>query len=388
MALRHAVRALPRPRRGDRVVVAMSGGVDSSVVAALMAQRDFDVRGVYMRNWSTLDEQGHMHAGSGGAMGCEWQREWHDVQAVARHLGMHVELLDLSREYWMHVFEPALEQWTCGTTPNPDVDCNRTIKFGALMDAVVPGRDAWLATGHYARLAVRTEHAVPHAVVRRAADTTKDQSFFLSSVPSARLAHSLFPLGDMLKVDVRALARRLSLPTCEKSESMGLCFVGERGSGAHAFSQFLDQYVEPARGVFVTPEGLVLGEHRGLHTLTIGQRARIAGVAQRYYVARKDLHSKAITVVPSKTHPMLQCTSLQSRSFAWTTGVPVLDTPLLAQVRYRQDPVPCRVRACNDGIHVAFAPSVEAVAPGQTVVLYDADVCLGSGTIDHVQTMA
>lgn len=346
-----------------------------------------------MRNWSTADEHGIMHGGSGGAMGCDWQREWHDVQAVCRHLGgMQVEMIDLSRDYWVHVFEPALGQWSDGTTPNPDVECNKFIKFGALMDRVVPKsliRPTWLATGHYARIAPRVEHTQIYPVVRRAADPMKDQSFFLSSVSSSRLDRSLFPLGDMHKSDVRSLARSLALPTCEKSESMGLCFVGERGSGAHAFARFLDQYVANEAGAFVTPEGQYLGMHRGLHTLTIGQRARISGKPQRYYVARKDPVTRQIIVVPSKSHPMLQCTSLQSRVFSWVTGVPVLDTQLLAQVRYRQNAVPCFVRAHGlDGVHVEFTTSVEAVSPGQTVVLYDGELCLGSGTIDHVQTMA
>lgn len=386
---RPALRAWAPPRRGDRIAVAMSGGVDSSVVAALLAQRDYDVRGVYMRNWSTADEMGSMQGGSGGVMGCAWQKEWHDVQAVARHLGMHVDMIDLSRDYWIHVFEPALEQWTDGSTPNPDVACNRSIKFGALLDAI---QAPWLATGHYARIGTRYEGATAFPVVQRAIDATKDQSFFLSSVPSTRLARSLFPLGELRKTYVRRIARAFQLPTSDKDESMGLCFVGERGSGAHAFARFLDQYVVSEPGDFVTPDGRILGRHRGLHTLTIGQRARIAGEPQRYYVARKEAATRRIVVVPSKTHPMLQCTSLTTSSFAWATGVPVLHTQLLAQVRYRQTAVPCFVHDHPTGgsghLRITFAPSVEAVAPGQSVALYDKDTCLGSGTIEHVQTMA
>lgn len=383
---RRALRAWAQPRRGDQIVVAMSGGVDSSVVAALLAQQDYDVRGVYMRNWSTADEMGSMQGGSGGVMGCAWQKEWQDVQAVAQQLGMRVDMIDLSRDYWHHVFEPALEQWTDGTTPNPDVACNRSIKFGALLDAI---KAPWLATGHYARIGTRHEGHTAFPVVQRAIDTSKDQSFFLSSVPSTRLTRSLFPLGELYKTDVRRIARAFQLPTSNKDESMGLCFVGERGSGAHAFARFLDQYVVSEPGDFVTPDGHILGRHRGLHTLTIGQRARIAGEPQRYYVARKEAATRRIIVVPSKTHPMLQCTSLTTSSFAWATGVPVLHTQLLAQVRYRQAAVPCFVReSLGGGVHISFAPSVEAVAPGQSVALYDADTCLGSGTIEHVQTMA
>ena len=262
------------------------------------------MRAVFMRNWSTIDERGEMHSGSGGAMGCDWLRDWHDVQRVCRHLGnIPVELIDLSRDYWVHVFEPALGQWSDGTTPNPDVECNRSIKFGALMDRVLgaqPREHSWLATGHYARLIRRDGYTM----IARAADATKDQSFFLSSVPSSRLAHSVFPLGLMHKHETRALARKWALPTAENSESMGLCFVGERGAGAHAFARFLDGYVEGGAGDMITPDGTVVGTHCGLHTYTIGQRARLAGHTERFYVARKDPASRRITVVPGKTHPL------------------------------------------------------------------------------------
>lgn len=189
---------------------------------------------------------------------------------------------------------------------------------------------------------------------------------------------------------MRALARRFALPTADKSESMGLCFVGERGNGTYAFTSFLDQYVDAARGELVTPDGQCLGYHRGLHSLTVGQRARIAGVGERYYVAAKDPATRRVTVVPGLDHPWLQCTALQADSFAWSTGTPPPPhTPLAAQVRYRQDAVACTVSACGaHGIEVQFQPSVTAVAPGQTVAVYTGDLCLGSGVIDRVVTMA
>ncbi|KAL4399689.1 tRNA-5-taurinomethyluridine 2-sulfurtransferase [Malassezia pachydermatis] len=201
--------------------------------------------------------------------------------------------------------------------------------------------------------------------------------------------YALFPLGSMHKTDVRALARTLQLPTADKDESMGLCFVGERGSGAHAFARFLDHYVISEPGDLVTPEGHVLGQHRGLHTLTIGQRARIPSLLERYYVAKKDPATRRITVVPGKTHPMLQCVALDTDTFAWHTPIPLLDTPLLAQVRYRQNAQPCIVQSRgSSGVRIAFEPSMQAVSPGQTVVVYDGQVCVGSGTIDRVYTEA
>ncbi|WFD34350.1 tRNA-5-taurinomethyluridine 2-sulfurtransferase [Malassezia cuniculi] len=273
---------------------------------------DVDVRAVYMRNWSTLDESGSMVPGSGGAEGCEWQKEWADVQKVCRQLGnMPVELVNLSREYWIDVFEPALSLWADGVTPNPDVACNRHIKFGALLDRI---HTPWLATGHYAR--IRRSSDMRRAALLRAADASKDQSYYLSSVREDALVRSVFPLGDYLKSDVRALARKHALPTAENSESMGLCFVGERG-GRRGFARFLDGYVEGSPGNIIVPGGRVIGQHTGLHAYTVGQRARVSGLGERYFVARKDRARNEITVVPGSTHPMLECTSLTSHAFSW-----------------------------------------------------------------------
>ncbi|WFD24996.1 tRNA-5-taurinomethyluridine 2-sulfurtransferase [Malassezia equina] len=353
-----------------------------------------------------MDETGSMQAGSGGAMGCDWQREWHDVQAVCRHLGhIPVEMIDLSREYWLHVFEPALELWHDGSTPNPDVECNRyvdahqlrSIKFGALRDRLQSQHPGWLATGHYAQIAWRRDdQGQLYPLIQRAVDRLKDQSFFLSSVPSERLTQvrrlsdheTLFPLGTYVKADVRRLAREMNLPTADKDESMGLCFVGERGSSAHAFARFLDNYVTSEPGDFVTPDGRVVGRHPGLYTLTIGQRARIPSLPQRYFVAKKDVAQRRIVVVPDKTHPLLQCAFLHSRSFVWAHHLPRWDATLQAQIRYRQDAEPCRVTPLADGgVQVAFPQGITAVSPGQTVVVYEGDLCVGSGTIDHVHTM-
>ncbi|WFD32929.1 tRNA-5-taurinomethyluridine 2-sulfurtransferase [Malassezia sp. CBS 17886] len=376
------------PAKGTRVTVALSGGVDSSVAALLLAQQDVDLRAVYMRNWSAADETASMQGGSGGNMGCAWQREWDDVQRVCRHLGgIPLSLVDLSQEYWIHVFEPALDSWAHGTTPNPDVDCNRTIKFGALMDRIEDA--SWLATGHYAQVAWRTDAAGRVcAQLERAADASKDQSYYLSAVPEERLRRSVFPLGRMYKRDVRALARRHALPTAENSESMGLCFVGERGRGTHGFSRFLDGYVEGRRGRLVSPDGAVLGWHEGLHTLTIGQRARIGGQCERHFVARKDLATGDVVVIPGKAHPMLQCTALECDAFAWVSGR-ARGGALHAQVRYRQSAAAASVADCGaHGIRVQFHSPMFAVAPGQTVALYDGDTCLGSGVIDRAENLA
>ena len=180
----------------------------------------------------------------------------------------------------------------------------------------------------------------------------------------------------------------MGLPTADKDESLGLCFVGERGSSAHAFARFLDNYVTSEPGDFVTPDGRVVGRHSGLHTLTIGQRARIPSAPQRFFVAKKEAAQRRIVVVPDKTHPLLQCVFLHSHTFVWARDLPRWDATLHAQIRYRQDAEPCRVTPLADGgVQVTFEHGITAVSPGQTVVVYEGDLCVGSGTIDHVHTM-
>ncbi|WFD04116.1 tRNA-5-taurinomethyluridine 2-sulfurtransferase [Malassezia obtusa] len=201
--------------------------------------------------------------------------------------------------------------------------------------------------------------------------------------------YTLFPLGGLLKRDVRERARKLALPTAEKRESMGLCFVGERGAGAHAFARFLDAYVDGRPGDMVDPSGAVLARHAGLHTLTIGQGARIPGRRERYFVARKLPATNTVVVVPGQSHPMLQCDALETDAFMWAAAPPPLPDTLLAQVRYRQAAAPCTVEALGGGrVRVSFASPMLAVAPGQAVALYRDDVCLGSATIASVRNQA
>nr|UOP57035.1 tRNA methyltransferase-like protein [Thecaphora frezii] len=388
----------------------MSGGVDSSVTALLMAQQDFDLQAVFMRNWSTMDEQGSFVAGSGGAAGCEWQEDWNDVQRVCKHLGgLPVKMIDLSREYWVHVFEPALGDWESGTTPNPDVNCNREIKFGALMDRVIGSSSSasaapsaseprtWLATGHYGRISwSRLDGSrSSRPMLLRARDRTKDQSYYLSSVREDRLAHAHFPLAPYLKSEVRELAVRHVLPTAARKESMGICFVGNRGKGAAGFSSFLDDYIAASPGDIIDEAGQVVGKHGGLHTFTLGQGARIPGALQKYFVAKKNVEKNQIVVVQGKDNPMLMCHSLYVNTMHWIWDEPPqeVDGPsgarLLAQVRHRQMEVECIVKrgAQGRGFTVEFPDPVLAVAPGQTLGLWKDDWCLGSGTIDEVTTL-
>ena len=403
---------LQGPQKGDHITIALSGGVDSSVTAALLARSSlYNLSAVFMRNWNELDESASFQPGSGGAMGCTWQRDWEDVQSVARHLGIPVKMVDLSREYWTQVFEPALGEWRDGVTPNPDVSCNREIKFGALMDRVLPrpgalegATKAWLATGHYAHVAwTQLPDGRARPMLMRARDRTKDQTYYLSSVTEARLAHAHFPLAHLLKSEVRELAKKWELPTAERKESMGICFIGTRGanksvSNADSFSAFLGGYIASPPGDIVDGDtGAVVGTHAGLHTLTVGQGARISGALSKYYVAKKDIPSNRIVVVQGKDHPMLLCTRLHvpSIDWIWNELPPELADPnvtgsvqLLAQVRHRQMETECTVTCrTSGGFTVEFNQPVLAVAPGQVLGLWLGQRCLGSAVIQTVETV-
>ena len=361
-----------------------------------------------MRNWNELDESGTLYPGSGGSSGCSWQRDWHDVQSVASFLSIPVTMVDLSREYWTSVFEPALSDWRGGTTPNPDVGCNREIKFGALMDKLIDFHSgkgkSWLATGHYAGISHEEIRGRVRPKLIRAKDRSKDQTYYLSSVGEERLAHAHFPLSNLLKSEVRELAKRYGLPTAERRESMGICFVGTRGSNGSisnkdGFSSFLNGYIPTSPGEIVDEHGVVISKHAGLHTLTVGQGARIRGASSKYYVAKKDLKNNRITVVQGKDHPMLLCTKLRVRNVDWIWGEPPEELKdggkgevgLLAQVRHRQVETECVVKKKGKeeggGYEVKFKEPVLAVAEGQVLGLWRGNWCLGSGTIEGVTTV-
>ncbi|KAK0525329.1 hypothetical protein OC834_005217 [Tilletia horrida] len=462
------------PRKGDKVIVGVSGGVDSSVSALLLAQQDFDLEAVFMRNWATDDGHNPVLPSALGEGSpslpfdqstCTWREDYESAQAVCRHLSnLPLRLLDFQKEYWNAVFDPALSAWAAGETPNPDVACNRQIKFGVLMDHILgqagpSHRAVWLATGHYSRLRldpVAGPDGQRSVQLLRAVDPVKDQSYYLSSVPASRLRQAHFPIGHLLKSEVREIARRHSLPSAARKESMGLCFVGDhkpptpsvekRGAQGEPgpFAKFLDSYLDSTPGPLVSPSGQVLGHHNGLHTLTIGQSARIPGQKERWYVARKPRGSRqssnagwpggaeqnSVLVVPGKDHPLLQCRRAVVSELHWVAGrlPPELENgealmQAWAQVRHRQKAVPCSVKVCSPNgaqagrsldIEVSFPTPVTAVAPGQVLALWADEqhivsdteettaetvggthpssrantVCLGSGTIADVWTLA
>ncbi|KAF8275127.1 5-methylaminomethyl-2-thiouridylate-methyltransferase [Lactarius quietus] len=361
----------------------MSGGVDSSVTAKLLAEKDYDLSAIFMRNWDTRDE-------SGTDLGCEWEKDWEDVQRVCRKLDIPCQMIDLSREYWLRVFEPAMRTWESGKTPNPDVWCNGEIKFGALFDHLPPGTQ-FLATGHYARKDYHPSNHRPKLM--RSSDDTKDQTYYLSSISESSLDMALFPLAGVPKTQVREIARAGGLHNASREESMGLCFVGER----RRFNDFLANYVPPRPGpILAIDTDVELGQHSGLWTFTIGQGAKIPGLARKVFVAAKDPKKNAIYVALPE-HPSLLTTSVTSNDFSWIWS----DEPPSAAfsregfrasvlVRHRMSAIPVTVhqRWTSNTVNITFDEPVKAVAHGQIAVLYDGDHCLGCGTIDGTTTAA
>jgi len=361
-----------RPPNETRVIVGLSGGVDSSVTALKLVEAGYQVEALFMFNWSE-DEAGR----------CQAADDFDDARAVCDALDIPLHRADFSREYKSRVFRYFLDSYAAGRTPNPDVLCNREIKFDAFLHhAERLGADA-IATGHYARLT----HDDNGTRLLRGVDPGKDQSYFLAAVPIAALERTLFPLGDMHKNDVRALARSAGLPIHAKPDSTGVCFIGERD-----FEGFLRQYLSgragPVRVAGGALDGRTIAEHAGLIYYTIGQRrglglGGVAGASSApWYVASKDMDTDTLWVTQDDNHPRLVETQLTTDTPHWLVDTPTLPLRCTAQVRYRQRAVGCVVDAAPDGgLAVLFDTPPRAIAPGQYAVFYDGDHCLGSAEI-------
>ncbi|KAF9519791.1 hypothetical protein BS47DRAFT_1370574 [Hydnum rufescens UP504] len=353
----------------------MSGGVDSSLAARLLAEKDYNLRAVYMRNWDRRDELA-------SDTGCEWEKDWEDVQRVCRHLDIPCEMIDLSQQYWTRVFEPALEEWAGGL-----LRILTEIKFGALMDRVIssPSQE-WLATGHYARIFWDETFPVSRPRLMRARDKAKDQSYYLSSVTESRLRMALFPIGHLTKPEVRELARNYGLPTASRSESMGICFVGERGH----FDKFLSQYIPSKPGNIVDLHGKILGRHNGLHSYTIGQGAKLGGQKRKTFVARKNIATNEVVVVDRGDHPALMSSALTVCNWHWIWPdriPPEVDTDegfnAKVQIRHRMRASEASVRRTGEGKYeLKFREPQHAATPGQIAAIWDGDCCLGCGRIE------
>ena len=352
-----------------RTIVGMSGGVDSSVAALLLRDAGEPIAGLFMQNWA-----------DDGSGDCRAEDDRRDAVAVSGHLGIPIHFRDFSGEYWSGVFEHFLAEYAAGRTPNPDVLCNREIKFRHFLDAARELGAKFIATGHYARVLAAGGH---HRLLR-AADRNKDQSYFLHQLGQEQLAATRFPLGDMVKTDVRQMAREAGLPTAAKKDSTGICFIGERD-----FRSFLGRYLPARSGEMRTPTEQVVGAHSGVFYYTLGQREGLDIGGLRgfqpapWYVVGKNVASNVLYVDQGHDNPWLQSSALWSETVHWVAGAPSATRfRCTAQTRYRQADQPCEVRVDDNGtLEVRFDRPQRAVTPGQSVVLYDGEVCLGGAVI-------
>jgi len=355
-----------------KIVVGLSGGVDSAFAALLLKRQGHEVVGLFMKNWEDDDDDQY----------CSTREDLVDAVSVADKIGIEVEAVNFAAEYRERVFASFLSEYRAGRTPNPDVLCNAEIKFRAFLDhAMALGADR-IATGHYARI----EERDGRFELLKGADPSKDQSYFLHRLSQAQLARSMFPLGHLHKSAVREAARAAGLPNHAKKDSTGICFIGER-----PFREFLSRYLPREPGPVVTPEGERLGEHQGLMYYTLGQRqglgigGRRGGDGAAWYVAAKDLDRNALVVVQGRDDPRLFRSRLQAQDASWIAGAPPgIGAALGAKTRYRQADSPCGLSLSLSGereFALEFADPQWAVTPGQSAVVYRGDVCLGGGVI-------
>jgi len=356
------------------IIVAMSGGVDSAVCAYLLKKAGHKVDAIFMKNWEEDDTQEH----------CAATQDLTDAKHVCEQLNIPLRTVNFSSEYWDHVFEYFLSEHRVGRTPNPDILCNTEIKFKAFLEFSRECGAEFIATGHYARL----KHEQNRTRLLMAADKNKDQSYFLHGLNQQQLKQSLFPLGDMVKTQVRDIAQQLGLHIHNKKDSTGICFIGER-----KFSDFLKNYININQGDIVNTEGVVLGKHDGVNFYTIGQRQGlgIGGLntsnEQPWYVVDKDLENNQLIVAQGNQHPALFNVSLKIEQMHWIDPS-VFDQhrPIQAKIRYRQHPQNCHLRNFNgqpSQLILDFEQPQRAVTPGQYAVLYDQEQCLGGGIISE-----
>lgn len=360
---------LPAPQATPRIMIGMSGGVDSSVAAYLLQRQGYAVQGLFMKNWDEDDDAEH----------CSATQDLADAQAVCDRLGLTLHTRNFATEYWDQVFAFCLDEFRAGRTPNPDVLCNREIKFKVFLEHALALGTEHMATGHYARVAQRDGRLR----LLKALDLDKDQSYFLYALRQEQLAHALFPLGELTKPAVRALAAEQGFGTHDKKDSTGICFIGER-----KFKEFLERYLPAQPGDIITPDGKLIGRHEGLMYHTLGQRKglKIGGrrdaTEQPWYVAAKNLQQNTLIVVQGE-HPLLFSQALMAAQLNWISGTPpALPLRCAAKTRYRQADQTCIIEYVdNDTCRVRFDAPQRAVTPGQSVVFYQNEECLGGGII-------
>ncbi len=355
----------------QRVVVGLSGGVDSAVAAWLLEQQGFEVIGIFMKNWEADDDDRY----------CASNVDFVDAAAVADVIGIELEHVNFAAEYRERVFAEFLREYRAGRTPNPDVLCNAEIKFKAFLDHALRLGAGRIATGHYARVRQGPDGAFE---LLKGLDAAKDQSYFLHRLNQAQLARTLFPLGALAKTEVRRLAAAIGLPNARKKDSTGICFIGER-----PFREFLSRWLQPTPGPIVDEHGREVGRHVGLSFYTLGQRQGLGiggvssggGAHAPWYVARKDLAHNRLVAVQGHDHPWLLARRLRAHDLSWVAGRAPPPGRLAAKTRYRQADAACSLALQEQGLTLEFETPQWAVTPGQSAVLYDGEVCLGGGVI-------
>jgi len=372
---------LPDPKLAGTVIVGMSGGVDSAVAALLLQRDGYAVQGLFMSNWEDDDDAY-----------CTTADDFQDARRVCEKLGIVLHRVSFAAQYRERVFQLFLREYAAGRTPNPDVLCNREIKFGVCLDYMHRLGASWIATGHYARLR-RTPLGTQ---LLKAADTAKDQSYFLHGVAAEALGKTLFPIGELRKAEVRKLAHAAGLPVYDKPDSTGICFIGER-----PFQEFLSRYLRTEPGPIENDRGAVLGEHRGLALYTLGQRSglglggRAGTAAAPWYVADKDTERNALIVVQDQDHPLLMSDAFDVEQMHWLKSGDVTGHPVecMVKTRYRQSDLGCTVRlvaapdaavgnvVADSNWRVTLSAPARAVTPGQYAVFYSGARCLGGGVI-------
>ena len=365
-----------------KVILGLSGGVDSSVSLKILKDQGYDVEAMFMRNWDSALNNDYLGNPNKDDDVCPQEKDYMDAVMVANQLDIKLHRIDFVKEYWDNVFTYFIEEYKKGRTPNPDIMCNKYIKFDAFMEeAKYLGAD-YIAMGHYARV----RHEKDKSYLLRGVDSNKDQTYFLSQISQEQLRHSLFPVGDLTKAEVRKIAKDNNLYTAEKKDSTGICFIGERN-----FKEFLKNYLPANPGNIVTMDSKIVGKHEGLMYYTIGQRKGL-GIGGNnefsdspWFVLGKRLDKNELIVGQGNDNIYLISNHCYANNINWISDKPIEGKKYTAKFRYRQKDNDIKIEFINDDlIHVIYEQGVSSVTPGQAVVIYDGDICLGGGIIDSV----
>ncbi|MBF0264878.1 MAG: tRNA 2-thiouridine(34) synthase MnmA [Gammaproteobacteria bacterium] len=363
----------------NKIILGLSGGVDSATAACLLKQNQESLEAVFMKNWDEDDDKDY----------CPAEQDLADAREVAQNLNIPLHTVNFASEYWDKVFSHFLNEYKAGRTPNPDILCNSEIKFKVFLDYAIDKftdtnhkQTIKIATGHYAR--IREQDGQFYLL--KGLDKNKDQSYFLHALNQNQLAHALFPLGELNKQEVREIAKSKQLSVFNKKDSTGICFIGERN-----FNEFLSRFLSTTKGDMVTPEGEVIAQHNGLMYYTIGQRKGLGiggsktSTGEPWFVANKDIENNRLIVVQGKDHPLLYQSELIASQIHWINDpIPAYPFSCQAKTRYRQPDQSCEINSINDDgfIKVTFSTAQFGITPGQSIVFYQDDICLGGGIIE------